>query len=41
MDAVSPPNAAFLTDKDYVYSVLNYLMADVEFPDSPILSLPV
>ena len=41
MDAVSPPNSSFLSDKDYVYSVLSYLMADIDFPDVPILSLPV
>ena len=41
MDAVSPPNSTFLSDKDYVYSVLNYLLSDVEYPDAPTLLLPV
>ena len=41
MNTVSPPNSTFLSDKDYVHDVLNYLMADVEYPASPILSLPV
>ncbi|MEE3195386.1 MAG: T9SS type A sorting domain-containing protein, partial [Candidatus Neomarinimicrobiota bacterium] len=41
MDAVSPPTSSFLSDKDYVYSVLNYLLSDVEYPDAPTLLLPI
>ena len=41
MNAVSPPNSTFLSDKDYVYSVLSYLMSDVVYPQTPTLSLPV
>ena len=40
MDAVSPPNSTFLSEKDYIYSVLNYLVSDVEYPDVPTLLLP-
>ena len=40
MDAVSPPTSSFLSDKDYVYSVLNYLLSDVEYPDAPTLLSP-
>ena len=40
MDAVSPPNSTFLSEKDYIYSVLNYLVSDVEYPDVPTLLFP-
>ena len=41
MNAVSPPNSTFLSDKDYVYSVLNYLLSDIEYPDAPTLLTPL